>query len=101
MRLRRSLPLGFVVAVGLSVSVSAHADLCSRLPAWAESPCRVLSGWWGGAFGEVSDSLGRGLESATSEDGFGADPWGRSSVQQPPVPPSNEPPSSQEGDPQG
>lgn len=97
MRPRRLPSLGLALAAGLILASPAQADLCSRLPNWAEAPCQFLGGWFGeaavlaegfGADPAGRDSAGkdgfgaeaygrRRLEAATGEDGFGMDPAGR------------------------
>lgn len=85
MRPRRSPSLGLVLATSLILATPAQADLCSRLPRWAEAPCEVLSVWFA-AVGPLEDGpamrpLGRGrMEAAPRDEGAVMDPHGRTSV---------------------
>lgn len=82
MRPRRSPSLGLVLAASLILAIPAQADLCSRLPRWAEAPCGFLGGWFGavGALesGPAMGPLDRGrMEAAPREEGPAMDPGGR------------------------
>lgn len=117
MRPRRSPSLGLVLATSLILAIPAQADLCSRLPRWAEASCGFLGGWFGAvavlAEGPAMDPGGRRptavpseewptldpsscgrMEAAPKEEGPAIDPWGRSSAQAP-EPPVSEPASDQ------